>query len=83
LGDSFNFVRFHLQLLTRSVVKLVSEEAMSTTHVANGCDEYVQEDRRKRLTDRQLCVTSKKLFGSKIHLALNFVLARKKPRDSY
>jgi hypothetical protein len=67
LSDSFNLLRFHLQLLTRSVVKFFCEEAMSTTHVANGRDEDIQKDRRKRLTDRQLCVTSKKLFGSEIH----------------
>ena len=35
LGDTLDLLRFHLQLLTRPVVQLVSEEAMRTAHVAD------------------------------------------------
>src|SRR4030095_15258144 len=35
LGDSFNLVRLHLELLTRTVVKFVGKEAVRTTHVTN------------------------------------------------
>ena len=34
-GDALDFVRLHLELLARAVVKLVSEEAVCTAHIAN------------------------------------------------
>ena len=97
LSDSFNLVRFHLQLLTRSVVKFFGEEAMSTTHVANGRDEYVQKYRRKRLAHGQLCVTFNNLFVVKsiklfpgensvfdaLNKGFDFLKARQLPQTTY
>jgi hypothetical protein len=72
----------HLELLAWSIVELVSKKTMSAPHVTNGRDKNVQQDRRKGLTNRQFCVTFKKLFCREIHLSLNFILAKQKKRES-
>jgi hypothetical protein len=75
-------VRFHLEFLAWTIVKFVREEAVGTAHVANGRDEYVQENGRERLTNGEFCVSFKKLFSSEIHLKVSTSILADKNGES-
>ena len=61
-------LRRHLQFLAGLVVEFVREEAMHAPHVADGRDQDVQKDRRKRPSGRHARVTLENFFVVKVHL---------------
>src|SRR5690606_20394031 len=69
--DAGDLMGLHLELLSRSVVQFVCEEAMRAPHIANTRYQNVKENGRHLPSDDHARIPLKYLFCRKIHYFLN------------
>src|SRR5205809_1069630 len=68
-ADARHLRRGHLEFLARFVVQFVREEAMNAAHIADGSNEDIQKDWRKRAAGRHPRVPLQNFFVMEIHAA--------------